>query len=245
MATVTGMTAAAMQDIADDVVVSGNVNGSGHLILTKHDASTVDAGAVVGPTGPTGPTGPAGPAGVAPTGTIVMYAAQTPPSGWLLCNGQAVSRTTFAALFAVISVLYGAGNGTTTFTLPNLSNKYPRQDSNSANLAGSGGATSHTHPIASHSHNVDGGSPAAVAHVTILSQASPNVFMDRVTGVSPTWGANIQGEVTPVASSAGTENTGAAITGRTDTATPALAATGSNGTDNIPPFLNLNFIIKT
>jgi microcystin-dependent protein len=244
MATVTGKTAAAMQAIADASVVGGSVNGSGHLILTKNDASTLDAGSVVGPTGPTGPTGPIGATGVAPTGSIVMFSAQTPPAGWLLCTGQAVSRTTFAALFAVIGTTYGAGNGTTTFTLPNLLNRYPRMDSVTANLAGSGGATSHTHPIASHSHNVDGGTPAAVAHVTILSQASPNVFMDRTVGV-PNWSANIQGEVTPVASSAGTENTGAVVTGKTDTATPALAATGSNGTDNIPPYLNLNFIIKT
>jgi hypothetical protein len=65
MATVTGKTAAAMQAIADASVVGGSVNGSGHLILTKNDASTLDAGSVVGPTGPTGPTGPIGATGVA------------------------------------------------------------------------------------------------------------------------------------------------------------------------------------
>lgn len=57
MSTVTGMTAAAMQAIADDTIHSGSVDGSGHLILTKNDSSTVDAGAVVGPTGPAGADG--------------------------------------------------------------------------------------------------------------------------------------------------------------------------------------------
>lgn len=42
------------------------------------------------------------------------------PSGWLICGGQAVSRTTYAALFAVIGTTYGAGNGTTTFNVPDL-----------------------------------------------------------------------------------------------------------------------------
>jgi microcystin-dependent protein len=174
-----------------------------------------------------------------------MFAAQTPPAGWLLCNGQAVSRTTYLTLFNVIGTLYGTGDGATTFNLPDMRNRYPRMDSVAGNLAHSAGSTSHTHPIASHSHNVDGGSPSAVAHVTILSQAAPNIFMDRQTGVSPGWGANIQGAVDPVAASAATETSGAVVSGRTDIATPALSATGSNGTDNIPPYLNLNFIIKT
>lgn len=60
MATVTGKTAAAMDAIANNVVVSGTVNGSGHLILTKQDTTTIDAGNVVGPTGATGATGASG-----------------------------------------------------------------------------------------------------------------------------------------------------------------------------------------
>jgi microcystin-dependent protein len=243
VAQITGKTAAAMDAIVDATVVSANVNGSGHLILTKHDNSTSDAGSVVGPTGATGPTGPTGPAGVAPAGSVVMFAAQTPPTGWLLCNGQAVSRTTYVTLFNVIGTLYGTGDGATTFNLPDLRNRYPRMDSASGNLAHSAGSTSHTHPIANHSHNVDGGTPAAVAHVTILSQPSPNIFMDR--GATASWSAGIQGEITPVASSAANETTGAVVSGRTDIATPALSVTGSNGTDNIPPYLNLNFIIRT
>lgn len=52
-------------------------------------------------------------------GLVVMYGAATAPTGWLLCNGTAVSRTTYAALFAVVGTSYGTGDGSTTFNLPN------------------------------------------------------------------------------------------------------------------------------
>jgi hypothetical protein len=78
VATVTGYTAARSQQIEDGTVIGGAVNGSGDLILTKHDASTINAGHVVGPTGSTGPTGPAGSDGY-PTG--IMYGEQEGTSG--------------------------------------------------------------------------------------------------------------------------------------------------------------------
>ena len=63
--------------------------------------------------------------GTSPTGSITMYAGTTAPSGWILCEGQDVSRTTYPDLFNVIGETYGNGNGTSTFTLPNLSGKSP------------------------------------------------------------------------------------------------------------------------
>ena len=59
-----------------------------------------------------------------PTGCVQAFAGSTTPQGWLLCDGSAVSRTTYAALFAVIGTTYGAGNGSTTFNLPNLVDKF-------------------------------------------------------------------------------------------------------------------------
>lgn len=59
-----------------------------------------------------------------PPGTIIHYAGRTVPSGWLICNGANVSRTDYAALFAAIGTIYGAGNGSTTFGLPNLNGRY-------------------------------------------------------------------------------------------------------------------------
>ena len=54
-----------------------------------------------------------------PTGIVQAFAGSTLPDGWLLCDGSAVSRTDYAALFAVIGTTYGAGDGSTTFNLPN------------------------------------------------------------------------------------------------------------------------------
>ena len=55
-----------------------------------------------------------------PAGCIMPYAGATAPDGWLLCHGQAVSRTTYADLFAAIGTAYGVGDGSTTFGLPDL-----------------------------------------------------------------------------------------------------------------------------
>ena len=54
------------------------------------------------------------------TGTVLSFAGSTAPDGWLLCYGQAVSRTTYANLFAAIGTTFGVGNGTTTFNVPDL-----------------------------------------------------------------------------------------------------------------------------
>jgi microcystin-dependent protein len=63
---------------------------------------------------------------VVPVGSITMYGANTPPTGWLECNAAAVSRTTYAALFAVIGTTFGVGNGTTTFNLPESRGEFMR-----------------------------------------------------------------------------------------------------------------------
>lgn len=60
-----------------------------------------------------------------PTGSISMFAGSTAPNGYLLCDGSAISRTTYAGLYAVIGTTYGTGDGSTTFNLPNLKGKVP------------------------------------------------------------------------------------------------------------------------
>lgn len=60
-----------------------------------------------------------------PTATILPYGGSTIPSGYLVCNGAAVSRTTYAGLFAKIGTTYGAGDGSTTFNLPDMRDRYP------------------------------------------------------------------------------------------------------------------------
>lgn len=60
---------------------------------------------------------------IQPAGIIQMYAGSTAPTNWLLCDGTAVSRTTYSSLFSAIGTNYGVGNGSTTFNLPNLTNR--------------------------------------------------------------------------------------------------------------------------
>lgn len=59
-----------------------------------------------------------------PTGSVIPFAGETPPEGFLLCNGQEVSRITYARLFSVIGEKWGAGDGVTTFEVPNLVGRF-------------------------------------------------------------------------------------------------------------------------
>jgi microcystin-dependent protein len=78
-------------------------------------------------------------------GAIKPWGKATAPVGYVLCDGSAISRTTYADLFAVISTTYGTGNGSTTFNVPNLQGKTPQgYDGNTYNLAGTGGANTVT-----------------------------------------------------------------------------------------------------
>lgn len=61
---------------------------------------------------------------LAPVGVVQAFAGSTTPEGWLLCDGSAVSRTDYADLYTVIGDAYGAGDGSTTFNLPNLVDKF-------------------------------------------------------------------------------------------------------------------------
>ena len=74
-----------------------------------------------------------------PVGTSIMYMGNTVPDGYLAENGAAISRTTYAKLFAVIGTKYGAGNGSTTFNLPNKNNGSFAEGSNTAGTVKSAG----------------------------------------------------------------------------------------------------------
>jgi microcystin-dependent protein len=73
-----------------------------------------------------------------PPGTMLPYAGRTAPLGWLLCDGSAVSRTTYAGLFAILSTDFGSGNGTTTFNLPDTRGRILAGAGTGAGLAGAG-----------------------------------------------------------------------------------------------------------
>jgi microcystin-dependent protein len=67
-----------------------------------------------------------------PPGTVISFAGSTAPEGWMLCDGAAISRTQYAALFAAIGTLWGVGDGSTTFNLPDLEGRFLRGADNGA-----------------------------------------------------------------------------------------------------------------
>lgn len=77
---------------------------------------------------------------VLPSGMVVPYAAATAPTGWLIADGSAVSRTTYATLFAVIGTVFGTGDGSTTFNLPDLRGRFVAGVDSGAGRLGSGQA---------------------------------------------------------------------------------------------------------
>lgn len=106
-------------------------------------------------------------AGGVPTGSVFQWITATAPTGYLLCDGSAVSRTTYAALWDVLragtsSSPYGNGDGSTTFNLPDFRGRVPvgKNAATFATLGGTGGAETHTLTIAqmpSHGHGLNNG----------------------------------------------------------------------------------------
>ncbi|MGI5849663.1 MAG: phage tail protein [Christensenellales bacterium] len=93
------------------------------------------------------------------TGEITLWSAAAAPGGWLICDGSAVSRSGYAALYAVIGTTYGTGNGTTTFNIPNLKGRVPAgyssSDSSFNTLGKTGGSKTHALSVSempSHTH---------------------------------------------------------------------------------------------
>jgi microcystin-dependent protein len=155
-----------------------------------------------------------------PTGSILMWPTATAPTGFLLCAGAAVSRGTYAALFAIIGTTYGAGDGTTTFNVPSFNNRVP---------IGAGGLYTANQAI---------GSKDAVVVSHSHTITDPGHFhTDSANSFTPfPWNGTGSRTAQYVPS-----NTTSAFTGITGT-----NATGVSGTDaNLQPSLGIFFIIKT
>lgn len=94
-----------------------------------------------------------------PTGVVQVFAGTTTPDGWLFCDGSAVSRVTYAALFSVIGTTYGAGDGVNTFNLPDLVDRVAVGSGSAYAIGSKGGEATHTlttEEMATHNHTFTG-----------------------------------------------------------------------------------------
>lgn len=173
-----------------------------------------------------------------PVGAVSMYAGSTAPSGYLLCQGQAVSRTTYADLFAAIGTTYGAGNGSTTFNLPNLQGKFALGKSSSYALGSSGGAstvTLTTNQIPAHTHGNKSltGTFRAYGDTGSIGESSGTIYTSGIvsTDGSFDWAPGYENR----------RGYGVKI----DASHEHDSVGGGQSHNNMPPYQTVNYIIKT
>ena len=170
-------------------------------------------------------------------GIIQLYAGSSAPLGWLVCNGQAISRTTYAALYAVIGTTYGAGDGSTTFNVPNLVNKTVR---GSNSLGKTGGADTvmlttanmpaHTHGVGTLATNNTG------AHTHTIASYKSGSLSGNISYIETSSRGAIS-TMSSVINSAGAHTH--TISGSTTSVGSGSAVTITN------PYVMLHYIIKT
>ena len=167
-----------------------------------------------------------------PVGTINMYAGATTdvPTGWLLCNGAAVSRTTYAQLFAVLDTEYGVGDGSATFNVPDFvtTNKFPRAATNDAGRGTTGGSSTHT---------LTGSESGTSVHTHGVSDPGHSHSMRVGSNTNATAGRTIN-DSTQSVSGGSTSSASAGISLQSTS-----AANASSAHENKPPFIDVHFII--
>lgn len=100
-----------------------------------------------------------------PPGTVIFYAKNSPPTGYLKANGAVVSRTTYAALFAAIGTTFGAGDGSTTFALPDLRGQFVRGWVDNGTVdSGRAFGSGQAHAYLNHAHTAFGSTGTTGAH---------------------------------------------------------------------------------
>jgi microcystin-dependent protein len=196
-------------------------------------------------------------------GAIKPWTKATAPAGYLLCDGSAVSRSTYAELFGVIASTYGGGDGSTTFNVPQLQGKLPQgYDGNTYNLAGTGGANSVTVAVtnnqaATNASNQSVTVTGSIANTSIttaqMSSHSHGYEKTNAGGVPNSGGPSSTGTRAGT-SNANTTSAGSGtghnhshtlsgtLTGNITTSlTGAVTAAGTN---SFSPFVVVNYIIK-
>lgn len=232
-------------EVGTDPMTSPDINGGtydgGAINNTPIGASTASTGAFTSLTlGGTAVTATAAElnvlsGGIAqpPTAAIHMYGGTSAPTGWLLCNGAAVSRSTYADLFAVVGTTYGAGDGSSTFNLPDLRDRFAVGSGTTYSAGATGGAATHTLSTAempSHTHTATSTDSGHTHTINYSDEANVELIGSTETTIS---------EVDEGGSTRTTSSSQANIT-------TTIASTGGGGAhNNLPPYIGLAFIIKT
>ncbi len=170
-----------------------------------------------------------------PTATVVPWSDSSIPSGFLECNGAAVSRSTYAALFTIVGTTYGAGDGSSTFNVPDLQDNVVVGKSNNKAIGSTGGAN--TTPVTA-SGNIGG------------STANASLSTPQLASHSHSQGGN-SGPQTPNSSNQSPRHFNPSNTGSSGSGSGHshnMSANFSGGTSNpsvLQPYLTIIYIIKT
>lgn len=200
--------------------------------------------------GPQGAQGEAG-SGAPPVGSGMEYYGTTAPSGYLLCDGSAVSRTTYAALFAVIGTIYGSGDGSTTFNLPDRRQRFglgKAAAGTGSTLGGTGGAIDHTHTVPAHYHGMGTGADLNItssgAHVHSIQRSALEAASGGAGGIFQLQAGT--GTNYADTQSANHVHASGSFAGRIGLVTGGVDGNSAmtSGSNN-PPYLVVNYIIKT
>lgn len=177
-------------------------------------------------------------------GAILGFPMSTPPSGWLAANGAAVLRTTYAALFAYIGTTYGAGDGTTTFNLPDLRGQFPRFfDAGKGIDPGRTIGSNQAAAFASHTHTVS--DPGHGHGISDPGHAHLAATVSQTTQIYTTTNWSSAGFATGAASPRSGVTTSAATTGISISgATTGISIAAAGGAETRPVNVALLACIK-
>lgn len=176
---------------------------------------------------------------VLPAGVIQMFAGSTAPSGWLICDGSTVSRRIYSDLFKVIGTTYGAGDGNTTFTLPDMRGRVPMGVGTGAGLTArtlgtTYGTETHTLATANIPQMTTGFMSANSSHNHSLNKEVLTYVASGGSRYDPYPGSVWTGSIAA----------GLTINSTNTDHTHTVGTASPTAVNHVPPSLGLNYIIK-